>query len=497
MRTPAPPRRARLARLLAAAAAALFTAAGFTVLGSAPAAAVETNTWYRIVNDYSGLAVSIQNGSTTAGAPAVLAAPSTATNQQFRFVDSGGGYYRIQARHSNQVLDVYAKSTANGADIVQWTDNGGTNQQWQVNTQTDGSVELVNRNSGKALDNWERATAAGSRISQYDRIGEETQHWKLVPVEGTGGTAGNGSLTDPNVQYYGRWNTASASWYTMGWAGGYVETAFTGSSIGVKLRGTIDMYYSIDGGSETWMRAVSGNVTIRSGLSGTHSIRIGFRERAGSYTGDPAFGGFILASGGTTVTRARPANFIEFIGDSITVGQPNGNRPFTAYGYLVGDNLNAGHTQVAQGGACLVSTADGCYGMMDWFRRSSAFVSNDDWNFSRYQATAVVINLGTNDVGHGVSTTAFQQNYIVMLERVRQAYPNAHIFAMETFRNRYSPETQNAVNARVSAGDTKVHFVDTTGWLPDASDLVDSVHPSDSGHAKIAGRLTPIIDQYI
>ncbi|RRR99329.1 RICIN domain-containing protein [Glycomyces terrestris] len=497
MRTPAPTRRARLARWLAAAAVAVCAAAGFTVAGQAPAAAVETNTWYRIVNDYSGLAVSVQNGSTSTGALAVLAAPSTAANQQFRFVDSGGGYYRIQARHSNQVLDVYAKSAANGADVVQWTDNGGTNQQWQVNTQSDGSVELVNRNSGKALDNWERSTAVGGRVSQYDRIGEETQHWKLVPVEGAG-TAGNGSLTDPNLQYYGRWNTANASYYTMGWAGGYVESAFTGSSIGVRLRGAIDLYYSIDGGAETWLRAVSGNVAIRSGLpSGTHTIRIGFRERAGSYTGDPAFGGLILAAGGATAPIARPANFIEFIGDSITVGQPNGNRPFTAYGYLVGDDLNAGHAQVAQGGACLVSTSDGCWGMMDWFRRTSNASTGDDWDFSRHQATAVVINLGTNDVGHGVSTTAFQQHYIVMLERVRQAYPNAHIFAMETFRGRYSPETQNAVNARVGAGDSRVHFVDTTGWLPDASDLVDSVHPSDSGHAKIADRLAPIIDRYL
>ncbi|PRY61024.1 RICIN domain-containing protein [Glycomyces artemisiae] len=494
MRTPAPTRRARLARWLAAAVVAVCTAAGFTALGSAPAAAVETGTWYRIVNDFSGLAVSIQDGSTATGAAAVLAAQSSATSQQFRFVDSGSGYYRIQARHSNQVLDVYAKSTENGADLVQWTDNNGTNQQWQVNTQSDGSVELVNRNSGKALDNWEWATSAGSRVSQYDRNNLESQHWKLVPVA----AAGNGAVNDPNLQYYGRWNTADASFYTMGWAGGYVEAAFTGSSIGVKLRNTIDMYYSVDGGAETWMRAVSGNVTIRTGLSsGTHTIRIGFREKAGSYTGDPAFGGLILASGGATSAIGRPANFVEFIGDSITVGQPNGNRPFTAYPYLVGDNLNAGHTQVAQGGACLVSTSDGCWGMMDWFRRTSMASTSDDWNFSRYQATAVVINLGTNDVGHGVSTTAFQANYITMLERVRQAYPNAHIFAMETFRNRYSPETQNAVNARVSAGDSKVHFVDTTGWLPDAGDLVDSVHPSDAGHLKIADRLTSIIDQYI
>jgi lysophospholipase L1-like esterase len=237
-------------------------------------------------------------------------------------------------------------------------------------------------------------------------------------------------------------------------------------------------------------------VTLATGLAaGSHTVRVGYRERAGSYTGDPGFGGLILAAGAQSTPVARPQTTVEFIGDSITVGQPNADRPFTAYPWLTGEALGAAHTQVAQGGACLVS--QDCYGMMDWFRRSSAWVTGDDWNFATYQATAVVINLGTNDIGHGVSTVQFQQGYIVMLERVRQAYPGAHIFAMGVFRNRYVPETRNAVTARNTAGDSRVHFVDTTGWVDAATDTSDNVHPTDAGHAKIAQRLTPILDQYL
>lgn len=307
-----------------------------------------------------------------------------------------------------------------------------------------------------------------------------------------GGAGGNGAPTDANIQYFGRWDRTNAAYHAMGWAGGYLDAQFTGTSIGVRQRNAIDLYFSVDRGPLQWRRNVSGNVTLATGLSsGSHTVRIGYREKAGSYTGDPVFGGLILASGGQTARITRPANFIEFIGDSITVGQPNADRPFTAYAWLTGEALGAGHTQVAQGGACLVS--QDCYGMMDWFRRSSGYATYDDWNFATYQATAVVINLGTNDVGHNVSTTQFQQNYVVMLQRVRQAYPNAHIFAMGTFRGRYIPETQNAVAA---SGDSRVHFVDTTGWIGTA-DLVDSVHPNDAGHAKIAQRLAPILDQYI
>jgi lysophospholipase L1-like esterase len=311
-----------------------------------------------------------------------------------------------------------------------------------------------------------------------------------------GPVGGNGQPGDANIQYHGRWNRTDASFYTMGWAGGYLDAGFTGTSIGVRQRNAIDLYYSIDRGPLQWRRNVSGNVTLATGLAaGSHTVRIGYRERAGSYTGDPGFGGLILASGAQSTPVARPQTTVEFIGDSITVGQPNADRPFTAYPWLTGEALGAGHTQVAQGGACLVS--QDCYGMMDWFRRSSAWVTADDWNFATYQATAVVINLGTNDIGHGVSTVQFQQNYIVMLERVRQAYPAAHIFAMGVFRNRYVPETRNAVTARNTAGDSRVHFVDTTGWIDAVTDTSDNVHPTDAGHAKIAQRLTPVLDQFL
>ncbi|WP_433019601.1 GDSL-type esterase/lipase family protein [Kribbella sp. CA-294648] len=318
-----------------------------------------------------------------------------------------------------------------------------------------------------------------------------------IDVEVTaGGSAGTGRLDDPNLQYYGRWNRSNASFYTMGWAGGYVDARFTGSSIGVRQRNAADLFYSIDGGALTWRRNVSGSVTLATGLaSGTHSVRIGYRERAGSYNGDPGFGGLILAGGGQTAPVTRPQNLIEFIGDSITVGQPTADRPFVAYPWRAGEALRAGHTQVAEGGACLVSRD--CVGMMDFFRRSTSRSTSDDWNFASYQATGVVINLGTNDVGHGVTAAQFQQGYVVLLERVRRAYPNAHIFALQTFRNRYVPETRNAVAARTTAGDSKVHFVDTTGWINTTTDLVDSVHPSPTGHAKIAQRLAPVLDQYL
>jgi lysophospholipase L1-like esterase len=399
---------------------------------------------------------------------------------QFSVTASAAGAATLAVRFANgTTTDRPADVLVNGTRVSTAAFGGtGAWTTWSTSTLS------VSLNAGSNTVRLSPTTAAG--LPNVDYLDAET----------TGSsTGGNGRPDDSNIQYYGRWNTSDPARYSMGWAGGYLETRFTGSSIGVRQRNAIDLYYSIDQAPLQWRRNVSGNITLATGLTGgSHTIRIGYRERAGSYNGDPVFGGLILASGATTLPTARPANLIEFIGDSITVGQPNANRPFTAYPWLAAEGLGAAHTQVAQGGACLVN--QDCYGMVDWFRRSSAWVSTNDWNFGTYQATAVVINLGTNDVGHGVTTAQFQQNYIVMLERVRQSYPNAEIFAMGVFRNRYVTETRNAVARRAAAGDTKVHFIDTAGWVT-AADTSDNVHPTDAGHAKIAQRLRPILDQYI
>ncbi|WP_194202111.1 RICIN domain-containing protein [Glycomyces albidus] len=160
----------------------LFTglAAGGLLGAGAASAAFTPGTWYVLQSRHSGLVLDL-GASTADGAKLLQQARTDAAQQQFRFVDAGGGHYKIQARHSGKVLDVYAKSTANGADIVQWTDNGGLNQQWQI--LDDGTyLRFVNRNSGKALDVYERSTAAGARIAQYDSNGGTNQQFRPIAV---------------------------------------------------------------------------------------------------------------------------------------------------------------------------------------------------------------------------------------------------------------------------------------------------------------------------
>ncbi|MFG6201577.1 GDSL-type esterase/lipase family protein [Nonomuraea sp. JJY05] len=312
----------------------------------------------------------------------------------------------------------------------------------------------------------------------------------------TGG--GDGSPTDPNIRFVGRWDTRDSTAYVPGWAGAHLKTAFTGTTVKLKQRNTIDLYYSIDGGPDVYLQNVSGtvNLTPTPLAAGNHTLRVSYRVVAGSYHGDAVFRGLVLDPGARTLPAAPARGTVEFVGDSITVGTTTSKNALTAYGWLVGEQLGLDHMQVAQGGACLVSTADGCVGLDRRFVKVSAVDGAVDHDFSRYQAGVVVINLGTNDVGHGVSTTQFQSSYVGLLRTIRGKYPQAAILALQTFRGRYVPQTQAAVQAVNNAGDRNVFFVNTDGWVP-PDGLSDSVHPNDIGHRAIAAKLAPIVAAHL
>src|SRR5690349_14091084 len=310
--------------------------------------------------------------------------------------------------------------------------------------------------------------------------------------------AGDGTPSDPNIAFHGRWDTTDRAAVVPHFAGAYLVTGFTGTRVALKQRAAIDLYYSIDGGADGYLRNVSGtvNLTPTALRAGNHTLRVSYRVVAGSYHGDAVFQGLVLDSGAGTLPAPRPARLLEFIGDSITVGTTSSKNALTAYGWLTGESLKAAHTQVAEGGACLVSAADGCTGMADRFLRNNTAAGSPLWDFSRYQADAVVINLGTNDVGHGVSGATFQAVYTQLLRDIRSRYPRAAILALQTFTKRYAAQTQAAVQAVTAAGDRNAYFVTTDGWVP-ADGLSDSVHPNDLGHAAIATRLAPIITEKI
>jgi poly(3-hydroxybutyrate) depolymerase len=141
-----------------------------------PPTTIEIGVNYRLTAVHSGKLADISGVSTAAGALLQQWSATGGLNQQFDFLDSGGGYYRIRARHSGLVLQA---GSGSGADITQQPDSGATSQQWQVVDQGGGAVGFVNRQSGLAMDVWSASTADGARISQYAVNGNANQRFQL------------------------------------------------------------------------------------------------------------------------------------------------------------------------------------------------------------------------------------------------------------------------------------------------------------------------------
>ena len=306
---------------------------------------------------------------------------------------------------------------------------------------------------------------------------------------------------DPAVRYVGRWDRAEAGWPKAGWAGAYFRVGFTGTTVKLKQRGPVDLWASIDGGQFVRHDSVRGTVNLTPTLlePGEHTLAVSYRQVAGSYRGDAVFGGLELDPGARAFVPRTSAKLIEFIGDSITAGVTTTHLALSDYAWIIGEELGVEHTQIAQGGACLreLTPAEStrgisCVGLKHRFSRVTAEDTSAEWDHRQYQANAVVINIGTNDRSHGVTGEQFEPGYVDLLRQIRAAYPNAAIFAMGPFNQRYVGQIQAAVATMKADGDGNLHYVDTAGWIT-GEDRNDSTHPSDSGHRKIAGLLKPII----
>jgi lysophospholipase L1-like esterase len=316
---------------------------------------------------------------------------------------------------------------------------------------------------------------------------------------------GNGDLTDTNISYVGRWDKSSTATYRSYWGGSYVSAKFTGTTVKVKLAEQTRFMAIIDGVATSYWNA-SGTVDLTPTplASGTHTLKIIAKYQ----DVEVPFQGLVLDAGASTL-RADSLPLVEFIGDSITAGETTTDYAVSDYAWQTGERLGADHTQIAYPG---ITLSDGYhYNWNNWPGMESLYfklkqanrcadvacAANPLWDFSKYTAKMVVVNIGTNDANNSVPSATFQSRYTTFLQNVRAKYPNAEIFVLRAFGGYYQAETQAVVSARLNAGDARVHYVDTTGWLQSPGDFTDGLHPNDAGHIKVTNQLMPILLPYV
>jgi lysophospholipase L1-like esterase len=100
-------------------------------------------------------------------------------------------------------------------------------------------------------------------------------------------------------------------------------------------------------------------------------------------------------------------------------------------------------------------------------------------------ADIVVINHGGNDS----AAPNIEAGYRNLIRLVRRHSPDAAVFCVVPFPQVHARSISRAVAAARAAGDERVHFVETAGWVDPRTDTTDGAHPSAEGHAKAAKRL--------
>lgn len=303
---------------------------------------------------------------------------------------------------------------------------------------------------------------------------------------------------DPHISYYGRWNQEDPSRYTSFWGGAYFKVKFTGRTVKIKLSHKSNYYVKIDEGPWTSYTNVNGTVDLTPIplQEGTHTLCV---AQGKDYDYEFDFLGLILDPGSVLRKPDKSKRLIEWIGDSITSGYTDPQAEVSDYAWVCSEMLEAEHTQIAYPGINLVSGYHGQGMDVQYLKqRSLKFPESSPWNFTRYHPDIIVINLGTNDVNNHVPPAVFKTDYENFLRDLRKKFPNTEVFVMRTFSGAMAAETEDAVKAINMGGDTKLHFINTQGWLKKGTtDFTDGTHPSVSGHIKVANLLNPLLAPYI
>jgi hypothetical protein len=139
------------------------------------------NLTYRVVNQFNGLLVSVNNQSTADGAVVTQWNDNGTPDHSWSFIANSGGTYRLKNLNSGKVLTPLNWNTADGAGITQWDDNGTADHLWQLVPNVDGSSRLLSTMSSKVLTPTGWSTVLGNPLTQWDDNGTQDHNWYFWP----------------------------------------------------------------------------------------------------------------------------------------------------------------------------------------------------------------------------------------------------------------------------------------------------------------------------
>jgi hypothetical protein len=326
----------------------------------------------------------------------------------------------------------------------------------------------------------------------------------------------------PDIQYMGRVSLANPKAPAFSWTGVSVRLRFTGPSISVRLRDSLNRYSVVIDGIERDVletRAGREEYLLASNLGeGHHELQL-IKRHESNYT-KAEFLGVRLSDGHSLLTPpARSALRMEFIGDSYVacygceLGRREGDdqdyRRFTnvsrSFGSLVARQYGAEAMIVAYSGKGLVrnaSTDTSNKTFLPYYERTLHAGEDlgwpmDPWPFNSWVPRLVIIHLGINDFVGKVTKPAlpavFVDHYDQFLQSLRARYPGANFVLMSTTdwpHGLLRSAVEKVVQRQKAAG-----YQDTAHLYYALQSNALHWHPSVKQHEEIAARLIELIDR--
>ncbi len=317
----------------------------------------------------------------------------------------------------------------------------------------------------------------------------------------------------PFIQYTGRIDFTNPKLPRFWQPGVYITAKFSGTYCDIILQDEV-----LWGKNQNYLEVVIDGKATRLQTKGKRdTIRLASNLSAGSHTisiykNTEANIGYLEFVGLRCEKLLSPdpkaSRKMEFIGNSITCGTgsdqsviPCGkgvwqdqHNTYLSYGAITARELNAQfHLSAVSGIGLMRSCCNMNILMPQVFDKISMRNDTINWDFKKYQPDIVTICLGQNDGKQ--DSTAFTENYIAFIKRLRGYYPNAKIICLSSpMGNEALTDFMKKILPVVVAKTNKTGDRNITSYIfsKQYRNGCDS-HPDLQEHQQIAEELTAFI----
>jgi hypothetical protein len=315
-----------------------------------------------------------------------------------------------------------------------------------------------------------------------------------------------------NARLMGRFDLSEKETPKCGWVNSALFLTFRGTAINMiaeDSEGNDYIEIVLDGIARNWTNLKRGTheYILEQGLpDAVHTLEI--QKRTSIFIGSIKFHGFSLPAGGEFLAPPAHKNLrLEYFGDSITNGSGNGHPHevpeatglddgYMSYVGISARMLDAEYHTMAMCGIGVLQDARGNINGLPVHFSGTLGKDTQPWDFSKYVANGVIINLGQNDYSNPIDDNKYMEAYIGFIKDILEQYPEAYVFCCVGTMNNKNMNSVNKIVAYFNQnGFKKVFMVDLGLIHPEVEGWGGAFHPGLQTHYRMGLDLARFISE--